>query len=911
MERPAREELRRLLDAFDTALDMDPGRREEWLANLDTNDPPFGLRLRELLAARDSVETKGFMREPAWNAVAAALAGAEPGAPASATEIGGYRLERELGVGGMGAVWLADRTDGLIKRPVALKLPHAGPFARDFAGRFARERAILAALEHPHIARLYDAGVTAHGQPYLALEYVEGERLDRWCDARALDVAARVRLFLDVLGAVQYAHGRLVVHRDLKPANILVTQDGRVKLLDFGIARLLADADPAASALTKVGGLAFTPDYAAPEQITGAPIGVASDVYSLGVVLYELLCGRRPYRLTRASRGALEDAIVSVEVQRPSEGAIEPAAAQRRATDAVRLRRVLRGDLDTIVLTALAKDPAARYPTCSAFADDLQRFLDGRPVLARPASRWYRARKFVLRHRWSVGAATAFVVLVSGAAVVAAIQAVKAREEAARADAIRRFVVGVFERNRATQPDAAKARTTTVRELLDLGRDELFGKPPREPAVAEALYGTFSEMYFQLGLEAESLRLDRARFELNRKAFGALDRRTLEAQRDLGQVLMRQGTNADELATLAADLNAKVERIGDPQLRAHAHALLAEVLAESDEPASFAHQKSAVELLRRIPGDAEFTIALGMLARKQMLRGDLVNARASIREALDAWSRLPGRGSMEAGELQTLLGQISEAGDELGNAETAYRRALAAQRARADAASWQAHSNWVYLGRLMARTGRAAEVVKEMADVSARIRDGDNAPPWFREWMLSVALEAATTAGDARAMDGYGAALQRAGCSVGDPTIDGWCSIALLEYQVARGKTHDAARGLQELESRHRALPPARPGTLTGALAVAMLQTIARAHLALDAAPKASEAVKEARQVLATLPMQPALLDLRLGLVERSVLLAQGDAGAAQALTERLRQRLAAHPDRALLRGYEQALNTR
>jgi serine/threonine-protein kinase len=758
---------------------------------------------------------------------------------------------------------------------------------------------------------LYDGGVTGSGQPYLALEYVEGERLDRWCDGRTLDIPARLRLFLDVLGAVQYAHGRLVVHRDLKPANILVTQDGRVKLLDFGIARLLADTDPASSALTKAGGLAFTPDYASPEQITGAPIGVASDVYSLGVVLYELLCGRRPYRLTRASRGALEDAIVSVEVQRPSEGEIEPAAAQRRASDAVRLRRVLRGDLDTIVLTALAKDPAARYATCSAFADDLQRFLDGRPVLARPASRWYRARKFVLRHRWSVGAAPAFVVLVSGAAVVAAIQAVKAREEAARADAIRRFVVGVFERNRAVQPDAAKARTTTVRELLDFGRDELLAKPPPQPAVAEALYGTFSEMYFQLGLETESLRLDRARFELNRKAFGVLDRRTLEAQRDLAQVLMRQGTNRDELAALAADLNAKVDRIGDPQLRAHAHALLAEVEAESDEPASFAHQKSAVELLRRRPGDAEFTIALGMLARKQMLRGDLANARASIREALDSWSLLPGRGSMVAGELQTLLGQISEAGDELGNAETAYRRALAAQRARADAASWQAHSNWVYLGRLMARTGRATEVVKEMTDVSARIGNGDNAPPWFRVWMLSVALEAATTAGDPRAMDSFGTALQQVGCSVGDPTIDGWCSIALLEFHVARGNTRDAARVVQELESRQRALPPPRPGTLTGALAVAMLQTIARAQLALDATPKASEAVQEARRVLTTLPMQPALLDLRLGLVERAVLLAQGDAGAAHALTERLQQRLVAHPDRALLRGYEQALSAR
>lgn len=917
MEASVRGELRRLLDAYDTARDMHPAQREDWLATLDTSDPPFGVRLRELLAARDRVETSGFMQEPAWKALpplpAGDLVDAEPGALVSGTEIGGYRLERELGMGGMGAVWLAERADGLIKRPVALKLPHAGPFARAFAERFARERAILAALEHPHIARLYDAGVSAQGQPFLALEYVEGQRLDRWCDERKLDLAARLRLFLDVLGAVQYAHGRLVVHRDLKPANVLVTQDGRVKLLDFGIARLLADTEPASSALTKAGSLAFTPDYASPEQITGAPIGVATDVYSLGVVLYELLCGRRPYRLTRVSRGALEDAIVSVAVQRPSDGAIEPAAALGRATEPMRLRRALRGDLDTIVLTALAKDPASRYATCSAFADDLQRFLDGRPVLARPASRWYRARKFVQRHRWSVGAAAAFVALVSGSALVAAVQAVKAREEAARADAIRRFVVGVFERNRATQPDAGKARATTVRQLLDLGRDELLAKPPPEPAVAEALYGTFSEMYFQLGLEGDSLRLDRARFELNRKAFGELDRRTLEAQRDLAQVLMRQGTDVAELAALAADLMTKAERAGASALRmrADAHALLAEVLAESNEPESFAHHTSAVELFRRLPAGTDFPVTLGGLARKQMLRGDLASARSSIHEALAAWSRLPSRGELEAAPLQTLLGQISEAGDELSRAETAYRRALVAQRATADTSSWQAHSNLLYLARLQARTGRAAEAVKEMDDAFAQLRGGPEAPAWFRTWMLSVALEAATTAGEPRAMDEYGATLQRIGCKVGDSTIDAWCRMALLEFQVARANAGETRRVLAEAEQQQQTLPPGRPGTLAGVLSVGLLQSIARAHVALGATRHAVEAAQEARRQFATLPFHNTLLDLRLGLVERAALLAQGDEPAAQALAARLQRRLAEHPDRALLRHYEDALSAR
>jgi serine/threonine-protein kinase len=276
---------------------------------------------------------------------------------------------RELGVGGMGAVWLAQRADGLFERPVALKLPHAGPFARVFARHFARERSILAALDHPHIARLYDAGVSANGQPFVALEYVEGVPLTEYCNEHRLGIAARVRLFIDVLQAVQYAHGQLVVHRDLKPANILVTADGGVKLLDFGIAKLVADSASDQTSLTQIGGLALTPDYASPEQITGSPIGVASDICSLGVVLYELLVGRRPYTLQRQSRGALEEAIVAVDVARPSEAAVEETVAQQRASDPARLQRQLKSELDTILLAALAKAPIQESPAAPCELD--------------------------------------------------------------------------------------------------------------------------------------------------------------------------------------------------------------------------------------------------------------------------------------------------------------------------------------------------------------------------------------------------------------------------------------------------------------------------------------------------------------------------------------------------------------
>jgi serine/threonine-protein kinase len=259
--------------------------------------------------------------------------------------VGLYQLVRELGQGGMGAVWLAERADGLVKRAVALKLPHGAWRRAGLAGRMARERDILATLEHPHIARLYDAGLTTAEQPFLALEYVEGVPIDQYCaatDSRpALGLRAKLRLFLQVAQAVAYAHGKLVLHRDLKPANILVTRDGYVRLLDFGIAKLLADGEVKETRLTQFAGRALTLDYASPEQIRAEALAVTSDVYSLGVVLYELLTGSRPYKLKRDSRGALEDAILEAEPPRPSNAAPPENGAS------------LRGALDTILLKAL------------------------------------------------------------------------------------------------------------------------------------------------------------------------------------------------------------------------------------------------------------------------------------------------------------------------------------------------------------------------------------------------------------------------------------------------------------------------------------------------------------------------------------------------------------------------------
>src|SRR5262245_13619881 len=348
--------LSRLLDEW---LELPPESRAGWLDHLGPECARVAPVLRKLLLAREEAGFDRFLERPPSipDSTETVLPEFSPG-----MTIGPYRLLRELGHGGMGVVWQAERADGALKRPIALKLPVGGAHA-GLAERFGRERDILGQLTHPHIARLYDAGIAGLGQPYLAMEYVDGETITRYCDRNTLGIKPRLQLFLDVLGAVQCAHASLVVHRDLKPSNILVTTAGEVRLLDFGIAKLLTGGEALETELTRIGGRALTPDYASPEQILGEPVTTASDVYSLGVVLYELLSGTRPYRLKRDTRGGLEEAIVAADTPRPSQAARDEERAGTRGLTAQRLARTLTGDLDAIVLKALQKQPSRRYAT--------------------------------------------------------------------------------------------------------------------------------------------------------------------------------------------------------------------------------------------------------------------------------------------------------------------------------------------------------------------------------------------------------------------------------------------------------------------------------------------------------------------------------------------------------------------
>lgn len=510
----------RLSALVDEALALPVEARAAWLAQLAAVDAALAEQVAEFLASSDEASRDGFMRAPDVRS--------SPSGGAAGLVCGPYELESLIGRGGMGSVWRAHRRDGRYQGTAAVKLLSPSLLDKAGDGRFRREGEILARLRHPHIAQLLDAGVTAEGQPYLVLEYIDGVHLDVWCREQQLDLRRRVALFLDVLSAVAHAHANLVVHRDLKPSNILVDRAGSVKLLDFGVAKLIEDGAPdGGAALTQDGRQLLTPRYASPEQLTAGPVTTATDVYALGVVLFELLTGERPYRLARESRGALEDAIVTGEPLRPSACVSAPAQ-----------RRLLQGDLDTILLKALRKDPGERYATATALADDLAAWLERRPVRARPDSLGYRASRFVRRNVLGVTAATAMAVTVLAGATVALLQARRARAEQERAEEITRFVTGIF---RDADPYNGDGTALTAIDLLTQAASRvdstLRGREDLQLELSALIGGSLASL--QAYAAAEPILFTVSRRQQAR--YGPTDLRTIESQINLGGLYRYRG----------------------------------------------------------------------------------------------------------------------------------------------------------------------------------------------------------------------------------------------------------------------------------------------------------------------------------------------------------------------------------
>ena len=548
-------EWQEVLALLDTALELEPAAQTDWLAALGPEQAHLSPLLAHLLQAHARVVTDDFLQSPAAFAL---LGDAAPRSPlAAGALVGPYRLLREIGQGGMASVWLAERADRLLERRVALKLPHSSWGAASFADRMARERNILASLTHPNIARLYDAGLAEDGRPFLALEYVEGDAIDVHASAEALTVRARVELAVQVARAVAYAHAQLVVHRDLKPSNILVDAAGQTHLLDFGIAKLVDPVADASQATQEVG-RALTPDYASPEQIRGDAIGTASDIYSLGVVLFELLAGSRPYRLEKGLGAvAMAEAIERVRVPRASEAATDPV-----------VKRQLTGDLDAILARALAKPSAERYATMAAFADDLERHLRGEPVKARPDGGWYHAERWVRRHKLEAAVVVAIVIAVpAGAAAQAAVlvaigagaavalwqlrvarsQAQAARDAALRAEQVKDFALSILQ---GANTDSGAGAATTATDVLMAAHARIETELAGRPETAVELMTSIGDGLLGLAQHEAAADVTRKAVELGRQALGRAHPHTVAATVVRGAVLVELDQTREAIALL-------------------------------------------------------------------------------------------------------------------------------------------------------------------------------------------------------------------------------------------------------------------------------------------------------------------------------------------------------------------------
>ncbi len=630
---PAAERWATLSNLLGQALACGAGEREVFLDDACAGDAALRADLEELLEAHFAAEAEKRFETSPFDLL--------PYAPHETDEISGlekigpYRLVREVGRGGMGTVWLGERADEQFEQRVAIKLLSGGWLPDDRLRRFRVEQQVLARLQHPHIARLYDGGVTENGQPYIVMEFIDGVPITAYCEG--LDIEKKLALFCAVCEAVQYAHQNLVVHRDLKPSNILVTPEGKVKLLDFGIAKLLGtENEPDAGvAPTRTGLMPMTPEYAAPEQVRGEAITTATDVYALGIVLYELLTGERPYSLQGRSPAEIERAVCEVAPLRPS------AVASRKKEDGGRapVAHKLEGDLDTVVMKALEKDPARRYVSAEALEADLSRHVSGLPVLARPATASYRAQKFVSRHRAGVAATVLVTLALLSAVGISVRQARLAEIERNKA-----VQVSAFLQDMLAAPDPYQdGREVRVVTVLDRTAEKIETTLRGQPEVEAAVRHTLGATYHELGLYNEAETHFRRALALREKLHGARHADVAETAGYLGVTYRSMGDyeRADSLLQHALDT--------DRALFGEAHTRVAARLSE-----------------------------VGVLRWQQ---GDYAAAEPYLREALALEEKLRGADhdevAISTGNLATLLADQGDSGE----AERLYRRELAILRA--------------------------------------------------------------------------------------------------------------------------------------------------------------------------------------------------------------------------------------
>lgn len=656
----------RIEPLLDAALDLDEEDRNSFLDRSCDGDPELREAVARLLR---SCEGAGrFLMKPAAETCARLVLGIAAPDPVEGARIGPYRVLSELGHGGMGVVYLAERADDQYRKRVALKLVRAG-VGHDphLVRRFLEERQILASLDHPHIARLLDGGVTDNGLPWFALEYVEGQPIDRYADAHRLSIDQRLELFLDVCRAVQYAHRNLVVHRDLKPSNVLVTEVGGVKLLDFGIAKLLEHREGQDTTLTGTGARVMTPEYASPEQVRGQSVSTATDVYSLGVLLYLILTGERPYRLADRTPHEVERAILELEPEAPSSrlSRAEGPASAARGMSPGRLRRRLRGDLDTIVLTAMRKEADRRYPSAEQLAGDVRRHLDGLPVSARRDTWVYRAGKLVRRHPLGAAASAAFLLVLASFSVVTAVQSARVRagaelaaRERDRAEEVAKFLTDVLT---APDPIEGEGAAVTVREVLDSAVPRLAHELRNQPDVRADLLRVVGRSYLGLGLVDEAQHAIDSAIALRRRS-GRDEVAVANDQALLANVANEQGRPqaAESLARASLATLRRLRGDGHPSLTPTLIALGFSLINtdRSEQADSFLSQAIAVQRAQSPDSLRSLGEVLATLGYLRLGRGQWASAESLSREAVTAFRATLGEEHPEVGMANLYLGRV-------------------------------------------------------------------------------------------------------------------------------------------------------------------------------------------------------------------------------------------------------------
>jgi len=637
-------------------------------------------------------------------------------------EVGPYRLIRRIGSGGMGSVYLAERADGTFERRFALKVVKKGMDTERVVQRFELERQILARLDHPNIASIIDGGETEDGRPYFVMEYVDGLPITTYCDQHRIDVAGRLALFAVVCRAVQDAHQSLVIHRDLKPSNILVTGDGEVRLLDFGIAKLLDSADD--PALTGTGALLLTPAYAAPEQLLGESVTTVTDIYALGVVLYELLAGRRPFE---PGRSPLEyrELVLSGEPLKPStavtqqpasrHGAERPGAVsavgEARSLALGRLKTLLRGDLDTICLTALRREPQRRYASAEQLSADIERHLNDQPVLARPDSAGYRFGKFLRRHRTGAAGATlaviAFLALTAYYTGELASERDVAVQERERTEEVVEFVTGLF---RVADPTQSRGAEVTARELLDAGYERIQTELGDRPAVQSTLRRVLGEVYYELGLQDEAQQLLESALEQQSSLYGPESAEVAQTLLALGIVAQTLGRfdAAQEHIDRALALRRRLFDDADFELveAVSARAFLEETIGNYQE-AEALHRESVALARRRANGadDAMLAKAMAQLASLYRLQDRADEAEPLLRDALAMQDRVYGGPHPDSDETKRQLAELLSGERRFEEAETLFQEVIASRTRMMGPDHYELGSTWNSYGHLLAARG--------------------------------------------------------------------------------------------------------------------------------------------------------------------------------------------------------------